>query len=734
MGRLKKIIHNHTYHTLMRYFLSYFTIISIFLLCFFLLVRNQLTTLYFNELSRQIDHQLENAAEQFSNSLSSVNPVNNSLISNTTLILSRHESSAWSKYLVYQEMGKYAKSNSLINCIIYYDKSRDMLLSTRQHAEYREGAFFIYNGADCTAFYPDEYMDIPYNQLIFLSGTASEYLVYFPYNASDAGYVVFYIIDSREIQNMLKSSVSGEIVSMALVSSGGQIAACPFGPLSQSGALPSPEKGIYRLDSQTSLLISSELYNSFHLAALISNELLLKQVDTAFRRTYLFLIFLGILGIFLIVVAMKSTFVPLHNLTKKIVKNPDPSMEYLEQLEHAFNESMEESQQLQDKITRYKSSMQKSILDSIVNNNRGAKPEDFCSIDSLFTAELDKHIFVLYMKALKPPFPAQDIGQYFSQSLPKDDSCIVLESGSGSATFLLSYSGMEQNKEEVIHMLISSICEEKGYLAALSNSSSSPLDIPFLYENAMQASCCWDRQPVVSYQTVAPALPRKASVSYPYRKLDDLARSFQYYDFCGARQIVRELFYQIESPFLTGNSLPNFFSHCLLIDMLTVIINSMTQANIKFKTYSSLYFETLYFCRSFPYEDKKREISENVEKLLLLFEEEYENKSINSARIQHLVKQHYTSPDFSISYLADLSHVSIAYMSYLFKKEIGENFLDYVWTMRLEKAKELLLTTDILIDDISTAIGYLNPSSFRRKFKQSVGLTPSQYRSRGTSG
>lgn len=168
--------------------------------------------------------------------------------------------------------------------------------------------------------------------------------------------------------------------------------------------------------------------------------------------------------------------------------------------------------------------------------------------------------------------------------------------------------------------------------------------------------------------------------------------------------------------------------------MLTVIINSMTQANIKFKTYSALYFETLYFCRSFPYEEKKREINDSVEKLLLLFEEEYENKSINSARIQQLVEQHYTSPDFSISYLADLSHVSIAYMSYLFKKELGENFLDYVWTMRLEKAKELLLTTDILIDDISTAVGYLNPSSFRRKFKQSVGLTPSQYRSRGTVG
>lgn len=63
--------------------------------------------------------------------------VNNSLISNTTLILSRHESSAWSKYLVYQEMGKYAKSNSLINCIIYYDKSRGVI-SSSPHGDRQE--------------------------------------------------------------------------------------------------------------------------------------------------------------------------------------------------------------------------------------------------------------------------------------------------------------------------------------------------------------------------------------------------------------------------------------------------------------------------------------------------------------------------------------------------------------------------------------------------------------------
>ena len=41
---------------------------------------------------------------------------------------------------------------------------------------------------------------------------------------------------------------------------------------------------------------------------------------------------------------------------------------------------------------------------------------------------------------------------------------------------------------------------------------------------------------------------------------------------------------------------------------------------------------------------------------------------------------------------------------------------------------ELLRDTDQSIDEISVAVGYLNTSSFRRKFKQATGMTPSQLR------
>ena len=67
-------------------------------------------------------------------------------------------------------------------------------------------------------------------------------------------------------------------------------------------------------------------------------------------------------------------------------------------------------------------------------------------------------------------------------------------------------------------------------------------------------------------------------------------------------------------------------------------------------------------------------------------------------------------------------------MSSLFKIRFGKNFSEYLWEMRLEKAKGLLLGTDQTIDQISTSVGYVNVSSFRRKFKQEVGVSPSQYR------
>jgi transcriptional regulator GlxA family with amidase domain len=67
-----------------------------------------------------------------------------------------------------------------------------------------------------------------------------------------------------------------------------------------------------------------------------------------------------------------------------------------------------------------------------------------------------------------------------------------------------------------------------------------------------------------------------------------------------------------------------------------------------------------------------------------------------------------------------------------FKKATGEGPLAYLQKMRLEKAKQMLTSTDLSIEQITVAVGYVDVSSFRRLFRQSIGLSPTLYRQRFT--
>jgi transcriptional regulator GlxA family with amidase domain len=65
-----------------------------------------------------------------------------------------------------------------------------------------------------------------------------------------------------------------------------------------------------------------------------------------------------------------------------------------------------------------------------------------------------------------------------------------------------------------------------------------------------------------------------------------------------------------------------------------------------------------------------------------------------------------------------------------FIRVTGDKPMDYVYMLRIEKAKELLERGLDTVDEIGSAFGYEDPASFRRIFKRKVGLTPSVYRRR----
>jgi transcriptional regulator GlxA family with amidase domain len=63
-----------------------------------------------------------------------------------------------------------------------------------------------------------------------------------------------------------------------------------------------------------------------------------------------------------------------------------------------------------------------------------------------------------------------------------------------------------------------------------------------------------------------------------------------------------------------------------------------------------------------------------------------------------------------------------------FRRATGMSPLEYVQTLRIEEAKQILETTDMPLDDVALEVGYSEPASFRRLFRKMVGVTPSAYR------
>lgn len=69
-----------------------------------------------------------------------------------------------------------------------------------------------------------------------------------------------------------------------------------------------------------------------------------------------------------------------------------------------------------------------------------------------------------------------------------------------------------------------------------------------------------------------------------------------------------------------------------------------------------------------------------------------------------------------------------AYFSSIFKKDTGQNFTEYVISVRMENAKRLLLQTNKELIDISYEVGYQDVKYFTKLFKKSYSLTPTEYR------
>lgn len=91
------------------------------------------------------------------------------------------------------------------------------------------------------------------------------------------------------------------------------------------------------------------------------------------------------------------------------------------------------------------------------------------------------------------------------------------------------------------------------------------------------------------------------------------------------------------------------------------------------------------------------------------------------------IKNNY-SEKISLDDVAGKSNVSVSYMHKLFKKTFNKTPLEYLTEIRIQKAKYLLIATNMKISDISEKTGFESSTNFYITFKAKVGMSPSSFR------
>lgn len=97
-------------------------------------------------------------------------------------------------------------------------------------------------------------------------------------------------------------------------------------------------------------------------------------------------------------------------------------------------------------------------------------------------------------------------------------------------------------------------------------------------------------------------------------------------------------------------------------------------------------------------------------------------------KVQQIIERDYSNSNLCLNSIADELSMSPIYLGRLYKQITTNTLSDIISELRLNKAKELLKTSECTIVDIAEKTGFTSSSYFYRLFKNSTGITPSDYR------
>lgn len=211
---------------------------------------------------------------------------------------------------------------------------------------------------------------------------------------------------------------------------------------------------------------------------------------------------------------------------------------------------------------------------------------------------------------------------------------------------------------------------------------------------------------------------------YPKEKLDTLKVYVLKADPHGILAALADMFDEIKTI-----ELPLFYVKLFSFNIINSIYDSIyrSKSGINLREYK--YADITFLAKLETIDDLSMQIAKFCIFVCSIIK--YQEQRTVKNKIEQMAEYiacNFSNPDFSLQKVADKFEMSLSGLSNYFKNNMGENISDYVNRMRLDYAKKLLIETDYNLQVIVNKIGYVNVSSFIRKFREHTQVTPGDFR------
>ncbi|WP_170311596.1 response regulator transcription factor [Vallitalea okinawensis] len=190
----------------------------------------------------------------------------------------------------------------------------------------------------------------------------------------------------------------------------------------------------------------------------------------------------------------------------------------------------------------------------------------------------------------------------------------------------------------------------------------------------------------------------------------------------GVQAIIHELFNDEENGFLQINYLD--YIHLCLLTCIKQSIDIHKIVKKEIFGYGHISFDEIKSLENLK-EIESWYISKINKIINLLNTRKLTNYSFKISKCIQIID---ANPSISLTELSDQIQTNKSYLCRLFKKEVKINLTDYTLNVRIEKAKKLLVETELKVNAISQELGYIYPHQFSKDFKKVTNIIPTDYR------